>query len=128
MKILIVDDSPILQDRLSTMIREETNFQIIGHALNIVLGKELVDTLNPDVVISDIRVPGGGGFELLKYIKDNHKKVRTIMITNYPYPQYKEKAEEMGAEHFLSKSDDIEQLIPILKTSHNHVKMNKEII
>lgn len=115
MKILIVDDSALIQDRLYALIREEKGFEIIGQAFNAIDGKSMINKHQPDVVISDIRMPGGGGMELLTFIKSKFPKIKVIIITNYAYTQYKDKAHELGAEHFLSKSENLEDIIPVLK-------------
>ncbi len=116
MRIIIVDDSRIIQDRLYEMISEETDFRVIGQAYNVVKGKDMVSKLKPDVVISDIRMPGGGGIELLTYIKANFPQVKVIIATNYAYPQYREKCIEEGAEYFLSKAEDLDKIILTLRS------------
>lgn len=128
MKILIVDDSLIIQDRVSDMITEETNYEIVGHAYNTEEGKGLTKKLKPDVVISDIRMPGGGGMEFLKFINKNKISTKIIIITNYPYSQYRDKALELGADYFLSKSDDLERLVPVLNEINDfyHKKTSKK--
>lgn len=115
MRVLIVDDSTLMQDRLAAIIGEEIDVEIVGQAFNTVDGANMISKLKPDIVISDIRMPGGGGIELLEFIKKNYPQIKVIIITNYAYPQYKEKVQEIGAEYFLSKSEDLEQLVPILK-------------
>ena len=116
MNVLIVDDSTIVQDRIEAMINEDTNCKVVGKAPNSLIAKAMVVELNPDIVITDIRMPGGGGFELVEFIKNMNFEVETIVITNYPYVQYRDKAEELGASYFLSKSDDLDKLTLILNS------------
>ncbi|HEY5497637.1 MAG TPA: response regulator, partial [Syntrophales bacterium] len=65
---------------------------------------------NPDVVILDIRLPGKSGIEVLKDIRDKKLPIRVIMLTNYPYPQYRKKCEELGADYFFDKVAEIEEI------------------
>ena len=116
MKILIVDDSELIQKSLKKMIKELDCVSLIYCASNITDAKSMLKKTNDVVVITDIRMPNGDGFELLEYIKKNHKDLKTIMITNYEYPQYKEKAVKLGVDHFLNKTNELHRLIPILSS------------
>ena len=116
MKILIVDDSDAIQKSLKNMIKELDCVSLIHSVSNITDAKLILESINDVVVITDIRMPNGNGFELLEYINKNHKGLKTIMITNYVYPQYREKAIKMGVDHFLSKTNELEKLIPILSS------------
>ena len=65
---------------------------------------ESVRELVPDVVILDIRMPGDSGIEVLEKMKKNVDPPVVIMFTNYPFPQYREKCRQAGAEFFFDKS------------------------
>lgn len=119
MKVLIADDSKILQERLYGLIEECEFVTGIEQAFNTIDAKDIIQKKKIDIVISDIRMPGGGGFDLLEYIRIYHKGIKVILITNYPYPQYSAKAKELGAEYFLSKSDELEELIPVIEKIHS---------
>ena len=114
MRVLIVDDSKILQERLYGLIEECEHVKEIHQAYNTTEAKKLLEEKNINIVVSDIRMPGGGGFDLLEFNKIHNGDIKTIIITNYPYPQYKEKSSDLGAEYFLSKSDELDKLIPVL--------------
>ena len=114
MKILIADDSLFLKERLVAMIKSSELDTEIHQAINTLEAKEKIRNERFDVVISDIKMPGGGGIKLLEFIKKEYQETVTIIITNYPYPQYKTKAQDLGAEYFLSKFDELEKLNDIL--------------
>ena len=114
MELLIVDDSGFIRASLRRMIAEIDSVSLIHSVSNITDAKSILDNTKDVVVITDVRMPNGNGFELLEYINRNHKEIRTIMITNYAYPQLKEKALKLGVDHFLSKTNELESLIPIL--------------
>jgi DNA-binding NarL/FixJ family response regulator len=69
----------------------------------------------PDIVILDIQMPGGSGIEVLKTIKKNKPSPIVIMFTNYPYPQYRAKCMEAGADFFFDKSLEFDALTETLK-------------
>lgn len=115
MKVFIADDSKIFRDRLKEMLAELTEIEIIGEAENILETKKRIRKLNPDIVILDIRMPDGSGIDILKHIKKNNQVPAVIILTNYPYPQYRKKCMELGADYFFKKSDEIEEVLETLK-------------
>ncbi|OQX94945.1 hypothetical protein B6I21_07995 [candidate division KSB1 bacterium 4572_119] len=116
MKILIADDSKLLRDRLSQLITELPGEHITYHAKNGYEALEHIKEFKTDVVILDIRMPGGGGVEALQQIKKQPSPPFVIMFTNYPYPQYKKKCEQFGADYFFDKSNELEKLLTLLQT------------
>ena len=115
MKVFIVDDSALVRERIITMISEHPGIEIIGQSKNAQEGINSILKLKPDVVILDIRMPGGNGIEVLKNIKKNNSPPTIIILTNYPYPQYRKKCIEAGADYFFDKSAEFHKIIEVLK-------------
>ena len=110
MKILIVDDSKIVCEGLQQMLINIADVEIVGQAHN---GKDAIQSISeakPDVVILDIRLPGLSGIDVLKDIRAKKLPSRVIMLTNYPYPQYRKKCKELGADYFFDKVNEIEEI------------------
>ena len=110
MKVLIVDDSKIVCKGLQQMLINIADVEIVGQAHNAPEAITSISESNPDVVILDIRLPGKSGIEVLKDIRDKKLPIRVIMLTNYPYPQYRKKCEELGADYFFDKVAEIEEI------------------
>jgi CheY-like chemotaxis protein len=70
--------------------------------------------LRPDSVILDIRMPGMSGIQVLKKIKQDLRAPVVIMLTNYPFGQYRRECAEAGADYFLNKSTEFEKINEIL--------------
>lgn len=115
MKILIADDSPVVRERLVTMLSELKDIEIVGQAQDAHEAIDFIQTLRPDVVILDIRMPGGSGMEVLPKIKQDNYDPIVIMLTNYPFPAYRKKCLAVGADYFLDKATDYEKIIEVLK-------------
>ncbi len=115
MKVFIVDDSALVRERIIAMISENPGIEIIGQAKNAQEGINSILKLKPDVVILDIRMPGGNGIEVLKNIKKNNSAPTIIILTNYPYPQYRKKCIEAGADYFFDKSTEFNKIIEVIK-------------
>jgi len=114
MKLLIVDDSILLQERITTALSELKNIEIVGHAKNSFEAFKMFNKFLPDIVILDIRLPGENGIKILEKLKLKSPDVKIVMFTNYPYPQYKKKCIELGADYFFDKSNDFTSLTEII--------------
>ena len=115
MKVLVVDDSALLRERLASMISELPGVTSISQAQDSSQALSTVQKLNPDVVILDIRLSEGNGIEILQHIKTKNTAPVTIMFTNFPYPQYRKKCEEIGADFFFDKSTEFHKITDVLK-------------
>ena len=115
MKVLIVDDSKIVCNGLREMLINIADLVVVGEAHNAGEAVKAISELKPDVVILDIRLPGPSGIEVLKDIRDKKLPIRVIMLTNYPYPQYRKKCEELGADYFFDKVTEIEKVTEVIE-------------
>jgi DNA-binding NarL/FixJ family response regulator len=115
MKVFIADDSMVLRERLVEMLSEVPGVEIIGHAQDVPEALTSIEKLNPDVVILDIRMPGGSGMDVLQDIKRKQQAPTVIILTNYPYPQYRKKCLGLGADYFFDKSTEFEKITELFK-------------
>jgi DNA-binding NarL/FixJ family response regulator len=109
-KVLIADDSLIVREHLVTMIEELAGIEIVGQAENVAEAISAIRILKPDAVILDILMPGGSGFKVLQNIKQAGAGPMVIILTNYPYPVFREKCLQAGADFFLDKSTEFDQI------------------
>ena len=114
MNLLIVDDSDLFSDRFAKMLSNIPDLKIIGEASDVLEAEDSIMKLKPDVVTLDIRMPNGNGIEVLKSAKINGNKIKVIVVTNYPYPQLRDKCLEEGADYFFDKSSGLEEVWEIL--------------
>jgi len=113
-RVLIVDDSKQVRERLISLLSEHPKIRIVGQAGD---GSEAIDALNdlePDTVILDIRLPGRNGIELLKEIKAAHPEIMVIMLTNYDFDQYRKQCSQFGADHFFNKTLEFQKVLNVL--------------
>lgn len=112
-KVFIVDDSLIVRERLTTMLVELVGVEVVGQAEDVATAISAIGRLRPDVVILDIRMPGGSGIDVLRQTKQARPELMVIILTNYPYSGYRQRCLQAGADFFLDKSAEFDQ-IPIL--------------
>jgi len=117
MRVFIADDSTVLQECLVALLSDLKDIQVVGQARDVPGAIEFLRQLEPEVVILDIRMPGGSGIEVLRSIRAASPKPPpfVIILTNYPYPQYRKECEEAGADFFLDKSTEFERIAEILE-------------
>lgn len=115
MKILIVDDSESIRERLDLMVRRTEENAVVIQARNVYEGIEKALEFKPDITILDIKMPGGSGIDVLRELKNRGLETVVIMLTNYPYPQYREKCMKEGADYFFDKSTEFELVIEVMK-------------
>jgi len=109
-KVFIVDDSLIVREHLVTMLDELAGIEIVGQAENVAEAINGIRILQPDVVILDIRMPDGNGIDVLRHVKQDEVSPMVIILNNYPYPAYRQKCLEAGADFFLDKSTEFDQI------------------
>jgi len=115
MRLFIADDSEILRVRLIDMLSEIEGIEIVGQAQESLEAIESIQELNPHVVILDIRMPRINGIKVLEAIKKDDESPTVIIFTNYPYPQYRKRCMDSGADFFFDKSTEFEKLIDTVK-------------
>ena len=121
MKVLIADDSEYMRKSLTTLLSRIEGIEVTGQAAEVSEAINKYQELKPDVVILDIRMPGGSGIDVLRHIKKDNVNSVVIIVTNYPYPQYRKKCLELGANFFFDKSTDFDKIPIVLKQLQNGV-------
>ena len=116
MNVLIVDDSQVIQDSLTNMLSLIDGINKITKAEDVENAISANRELKPEVLILDIRIHGGSGIDVLKEVKKEEPSPKVIMLTNYPYSQYRKKCLEEGADYFLDKSTEFAEIGGIFKT------------
>ncbi|MBB3113121.1 two-component system response regulator YesN [Paenibacillus phyllosphaerae] len=103
-RVLIVDDEPWVAYGLSKLINwEELGFTVVGEAHDGLTAIALIEQNAPDVVVSDIRMPGLDGIELLEEIRKRGLDTSVIFVSGYSEFQYAQQALKLGAFDYLLK-------------------------
>lgn len=115
-KVFIADDSLIVCARLIAILKDIEGLHIVGQAQNAVDAERLIKTMQPDVVILDVQMPGGGGLQVLRSVKTWSPAPIVIMVTNHTFNQYREQSVSGGAEYFFDKATEIDQMVDVLSS------------
>ncbi|TAH42587.1 MAG: response regulator [Bacteroidetes bacterium] len=114
-KVMVVEDSALIVQRLYSILSEIKFIKSIAHAKNGEEAMTLIKLINPELMLLDIKMPGMNGIEVLKHVKQEYPDTRVVMLTNYPNMQYKELCIGLGADHFLDKSTEFDRIGEIVK-------------
>jgi DNA-binding NarL/FixJ family response regulator len=114
MKIVIADDSSLIRDRIGNILKSINHNSMLYQAENGIEALKIIREKTPDLAILDIRMPEMSGIEVLKKIRELKIKTRICILTNYPYPQYRKRCIEEGADYFLDKNIDFMQICDII--------------
>lgn len=105
----------MVRERLVAMAAGRTGAEIAGSAEGASRATEYIAAIQPDVMILDIQLSGGSGIEVLRKVTCMQPAPVVIMLTNYATPEYRLACRQAGAELFLDKSSEADQLVDILK-------------
>jgi two-component system response regulator AtoC len=113
-RVLVVDDELFVGELLKEYL------SIIGYEVAAVSnGEDAISAIQqtpPHIVILDIRMPGMGGMEVLKSIKEKNKAIGVIMLSAYGDPETVNEALRLGADHYLQKPMNLKHLVETLKS------------
>jgi len=115
MRVLIADDSRVIVERLSSALAEIRGVEIVDRVDTVAKASEAVRNLKPDVMILDMKMPGGSGIDVLESMKRDQLDCLVVVLTNFAYPQYRKKCLQSGARFFLDKSTEFEKVSEVLR-------------
>jgi DNA-binding NarL/FixJ family response regulator len=116
-KVLLVDDHPLVREWLANLLNRQSDFQVCGEATNGWQAIELMATAKPDVAIVDISLEGGSGIELIRTIKCAHPKVVTIVLSMHDESLFAERALRAGARGYVMKRQATKNIIAAIRTA-----------
>lgn len=126
MKILIVDDSTLIRQRLVNALKKKNKNLQIECAQNALEAKNKFIEFKPEVVSLDVSLPDESGITLLEKFKAARPTIKAIIFTNYPLSQIKKVCLELGADYFFYKANDFDKIVDTISEieSHSSVAVN----
>ncbi len=112
---ILVDDHPVVRDGMEAMLLSEEDFESYGTAADADEALTLVRAKAPDVVLTDVRMPKGDGFQLLTALHAEFPEVKVIMLAGSPLSAERDEAKEAGARGYVSKSVQLEKLVDMVR-------------
>lgn len=117
-RILIVDDHPVVREGLTSMLSREENIHVLGTAEDGAAAIQKAGELRPDIILMDLRMPGVDGIEAMTEIKAREPEIKFIVLTTYDNDEYIFRGIEAGARAYLLKDAPREELFKAIRAVH----------
>jgi DNA-binding NarL/FixJ family response regulator len=114
-RILLVDDHPLVREWLTTLLKQQPDFQICGETGDAPEALQLIGVSQPDIAIVDISLASGSGIELIKDIKSSHARVAVMVLSMHDELLYAERALRAGAGGYIMKSEATQKVIQAIR-------------
>jgi DNA-binding NarL/FixJ family response regulator len=118
-RILVVDDHPVVRAGLASMLSTIPGLTVCGAASTGEEALRLIDAEQPDVLLLDLRMPGMTGIELLKIIRGTPVPPRALVLTSYESDEEIYRAIEAGAQGYLLKSTPQAEIVAAIQAVHS---------
>ena len=115
MKIMIVDDEPKIRRGMKTLLEEQDGFEVIGIYDNAMSSLSDMDEKQPNVLITDIKMPEYSGLDLIEKIREKDKNLYIIILSGYGSFKYAQRAIRSGVYRYLTKPTNPRELISVLR-------------
>ncbi len=114
-RILVVDDHKLVRQGIINALSAEKDISVIGQAENGLEAVSKVRELKPDIVVMDLNMPVMNGSEAARTLREKKSKVKIIIISVNADKQSEKTVLEAGADAFLSKSSDLDELLSVIR-------------
>lgn len=114
-KVMIIDDEETIREGLRSVINwEEHNCSIVSEAEDGDEGVKLIMSVKPDIILTDVRMPGLDGLEMISQIKELHQDCIIIILTGFREFEYAQRAIQLGAFRLILKPTNTSELLQII--------------
>lgn len=114
-RVVVVDDHPMLRERLTLMIEKEPDMTVCGEADNIHDAENLIVAERPDIAIVDITLKGSSGLELVKNLKAREIPTPVLILSMHDESLYADRALRSGARGYITKQEDSEEVMAAIR-------------
>lgn len=115
--LVIVDDHVLFRQGLAALLKEQPGWTVVGEAGSGEEAIALAATLQPDVVLIDVEMPGIGGIEAAQQIRAVSARTTIVALSMYTNAHYQDRMRRAGASAFVRKSQPIHELLDAIRTA-----------
>lgn len=116
-KILIVEDNRSFRETLSTSLQAHFPNLTLMKAARVQDARAMVQSMQPDLIFVDMRLPDGNGLDFTRSIRAAGNKSAIIILTSHDLPEYRDASFSSGADHFMVKGlDDINDIFAVVES------------
>lgn len=115
MKIVVVEDSAVIRKHLVALLEAISDVTVTGESESEQAALELIPQLAPDIVILDLNLSPGSGFNVLRGLRNIGNSAKIFVLTNQTHDRYRQKSMELGADGFYDKTMGLEEVLDRIK-------------
>jgi DNA-binding NarL/FixJ family response regulator len=119
-RILLVDDHPVVRQGLKTLLEGRSGWEVIGEASDGAEAVEKAKDLNPDVMVLDVTMPKMNGLEACRVLRRQAPQLEILFVTQHDSPQMMREALEAGARGYVVKSNAARDLLAAVEAVSQH--------
>jgi DNA-binding NarL/FixJ family response regulator len=119
-RILLVDDHPIVRQGLKTILEGHSGWEVIGEASNGAEAVEKAGRLQPDVIVLDVTMPTMNGLEACRLLRKMVPQLEILFVTQHDSPHMMREALEAGARGYVVKSNAARDLLEAVEAVSEH--------
>jgi len=121
-RILLVDDHPIVRQGLRTLLEGRSGWEVVGEASDGLEALDKIDSLQPDVVVLDVTMPRMNGLEACRLMQQRQKAtgLEVLFVTQHDSPQMMREALDAGARGYVVKSNAARDLLEAVEAVSQH--------
>jgi DNA-binding NarL/FixJ family response regulator len=116
-RVMIVDDHPVVRDGIRGMLAGDPGLEVIGEASDGSEAVALAEALRPDVILMDLRMPGMGGVAAIQMLAERGVAARVLVLTTYDTDSDVVRALEAGATGYMLKDSPREDLVHAIRSA-----------
>jgi HlyD family secretion protein len=117
-RILIVDDQNSIRQRLQLLLEPEVDLEVVGTAENGAIAIKQIESLQPDVILIDLEMPGMDGVKATKIISKRFTDCQVLVLSSHDTNEYLNQAMDAGAKGYLLKNTPAEELSSAIRSIH----------
>ena len=114
--VVLCDDHAMVRRGIRGMLSEAVDIQVTGEASGYAEVRELLRTAACDVLVLDLSMPGRGGMEVLSSLREADSPIKVLVVSMFPEDQYAIRCLRAGAQGYLNKAGDPEELVLAVRT------------
>ena len=128
-RVVVVDDHPIVREGIRLMLATSDDLALVGDAADGDAALQTIEELQPDVVLLDMRLPGMSGLEVLEFLRKTWPQIAVLILTTYNEDELIVRGFQAGASGYLLKEGSLETLFHAIRAaSRGEVVMQPEIM
>lgn len=115
-RVVLADDHVFVRDGIKSLLENEANIQVVGEATDGLEALKIIEELNPDLLILDIRMPNLTGIEVVEKLRVVNKSLKIVMLSMHESEEYVLKSIKAGADGYLLKGSSKEEFLKAIHT------------